>query len=299
VKEADSKQSTIERAFEGVYGYHKPYTPLQANLSGRAAILTGAAGSIGREVALLYAACGARVAVWDINDQAGAQTVRKIAENGGEAYYDHVDITDGAAMEAALRKALARYGKIDILFANAGSNFGNRMPATEMDEALFDLNLDVNLVGGAIMLSRLVLPHMMAQGGGNIIFTTSVCGVAGLQKQCGFVASRFAINALTRSLALEYGKYNIRVNALAPGAVPMPEFNPDMSILWKDCFTDGYESNFTNPGRLLFDIAARRPGHPTEMAGLVLYFASDDASYTTGQVVCVDGGWTAGFSGDY
>ncbi len=297
MKKADRERDTFEQLFEGIYGYHRPYTPMRADLKGRVAILTGAAGMIGGSVALLYAACGARVAVWDIDDQGGAQKVREITEKGGEARYYSVDISDGKAMKAAVEKVCADFGRIDILFANAGANWTNRRPVTEMDAELFDRNIDVNLMGGSILLSRLVLPHMMAQGGGSIIFTSSVCGVTGLRNQCGFVASKFAISALTRALALEYGKYNIRVNTLAPGSVPRPEAG--LNILWDNCSFDDYEKNFATPDTLLFDIAARRPGHPTDMAGLVLYFASDDACYTTGQVVCVDGGWTAGLSGDY
>ena len=111
-------------------------------------------------------------------------------------------------------------------------------------------------------------------------------------RQSGFVASKFAMSALTKSMALEYAKYNIRVNCLQPGSVPQPE--QKLNVLWDTVDFDDYESNYKNPDSFVFDIAARRPGHPMDQAGIVVYFASDDANYTTGQCISVDGGWTCG-----
>ena len=296
-KNVDRENDTISQIFNNVYGYNKQYTPMKADLKGRVAIVTGAAGMIGGASALLLASSGAKIAIFDINDDKGHAMVEKIKKQGGEAKYYHVDVTDTGVMEAAVKQVAADYNRIDILFANAGINLTNRKPVVEMESDLFDRNIDVNLKGGTIRLTRMVLPYMIERGSGCIIYTSSVCGVTGLRKQCGFVASKFAISALTRSLALEYGKYGIRVNTLAPGSVPDPESK--MSFLWDNCAFDDYDSNFTDPRTILFDIAARRPGHPRDMAGLVLYLASDDASYTTGQVICVDGGWTAGLSGEY
>ena len=297
MREVDREHDTLEQIFQSTNGYHMHYTPMRADLKGRVAIITGAAGMIGGAVASLFATCGAHVAIWDINDKDGAAKAREINEHSGIAKYYHVDVTNVENMESAIDQVCSDYGRIDVLFANAGNNWGNRKPVTEMDEDLFDRNIDVNLIGGTIMLSRLVIPHMVAQRSGSIIFTSSICGVTGLQNQCGFVASKFAVSALTRSLALEYGKYNIRVNTIAPGSVPKPDAT--LNLLWSSCSFDNYEENFSDPSSIVYDIAARRPGHPMDMAGLVLYFASDDALYTTGQVVCVDGGWTAGLSGDY
>ena len=296
MEKTDRSRGTYNQLFQS-HGYNRRFTQMRADLRGRVALITGAAGMIGGEAASLYAACGARIAVWDINDEAGAAKIEAINGQGGEALYYHVDVADQEAVEAAVKQVCLDFDGIDILLANAGINSSNRKPVTEMDEALFDRNMDVNLTGGTIWLTKLVLPHMMERGGGNIIFTSSVCGVTGLRYQCGYVASKFAISALTRSLALEYGKYHIRVNALAPGAVPEPD--GELSFLWRNCSFDHFEENFSDPDTMLFDIPARRPGHPKDMAGLLLYFASDDADFTTGQVVCVDGGWTAGLSGDY
>ena len=297
MKKIDRNIDTIEDIFKDVNGYHKPYTPMKADLKGRVAIITGAAGMIGGAAATLLAACGAIIAIWDIKDEQGAAKVCEINDAGGKARYYHVDVTDRPAMEAGIKQVIEDFGRIDILHANAGSNFGNRKPLTEFDPAKFDINIDLNLNGGTVYLTRLVLPHMIAQGGGSIIFTSSVCGVTGLRLQCGFVASKFAICALTRSLALEYAKYNIRVNTLAPGSLPSPDAK--RNFLWDTCDFEDFDKNFEDPTTILYDIPARRPAYPSDMAGIILYFASDDALYTTGQVVCVDGGWTAGLSGNY
>ena len=297
MRKIDRNISTIEEVFKGINGYHKPYTPMKADLKGRVAIITGASGMIGGAAATVLAASGAIIAIWDIMDESGAVKVREINDAGGESRYYHVDVTDRPAMEAGVKQVIADFGHIDILYANAGSNFGNRKPLTEFDPAKFDINIDLNLNGGSVYLTKLVLPYMIAQGGGNIIFTSSVCGMTGLRLQCGYVASKFAISALTRSLALEYAKYNIRVNTLAPGSLPPPDAK--LNFLWDTCDFEDFDKNFEDPTTMIYGIAAQRPAHPSEMAGIILYFASDDASYTTGQVICVDGGWTAGLSGNY
>jgi NAD(P)-dependent dehydrogenase (short-subunit alcohol dehydrogenase family) len=293
----DYKNCSFEQIFEGVYGYKKPYNPMKADLKDRVALVTGATGMIGSASAELLASSGAKIALWGRNDAKGQKVESKIKEAGGYAKYYHVDVVDRALIENAVKEVIQDFGRIDILFANAGNNFSNRRPVTEYDSGMFDQNIEINLNNSSVYLAKLVLPYMLAQGGGNIIFTSSICGVYGLRNQSGFVASKFAICALTRSLALEYAKYNIRVNTLAPGSLPEPESK--LNVLWSTCNFDDYDSNFNNPATIVYDIPARRPAYPTDMAGIILYFASDDASYTTGQVVVVDGGWTAGFSGDY
>ena len=298
--ECDRVNDTFEQIFDGVYGYHKTYNHMTADLNGRVALITGASGMIGGETAKLMAASGAKIAIWDINDEAGAERVAEIEAKGGEAKYYHVTLGDRQAIKETFEQFIQDFGRIDILFGNGGGNWGNRKPVTEFDDEKFPINIDVNLHGGTYMLAKMAIPYMIKQGGGSIMFTSSVCGVTGLRKQCGFVASKFAISALTRSMALEYGKYGIRVNTLAPGSLPGPYLPFTNEGLWADVSVgEDYDKNFENPQSILYDIAARRPAYPTDMAGLMLYLASDDASYTTGQVICVDGGWTAGLSGDY
>ena len=192
---------------------------------------------------------------------------------------------------------LDHFGRIDILFANAGGNKSNRQPIDKHDISLFNWNIDVNLHYGTVLLCKLVLPTMIRQNKGSIIFTSSVCGFCGLRKQSGFIAAKMAVSNLARAMALEYAKYNIRVNVLCPGSLPNPKGH--LNVLWDTVDFENYESNFERPESMVFDIAAQRPAYPTDMAGIVLYYASDDACYTTGQLVMVDGGWTCGLSGEY
>ncbi len=292
----DRKKHTLQEIFTGVYGYNKPYTAMKANLNGRIALITGAGGMIGGAAASLMAASGATIAVWDIRDDAGEKKVQEIVKAGGAARYYHVDVTDKAAMKAGVDRVIKDFKKIDILLCNAGINRSNRKPVIDFDDDDLQPTIDCNL-GQSYFLSKCVIPGMISQGGGSIVHTTSICGVTGLRRQSAFVYAKFAISALTRSMALEYAKYNIRVNALAPGSLPSPD--APLNFLWDTCDFDDYDSNFSNPSSMVFDIPARRPAHPKDMAGLLLYLVSDDAVYTTGQVICVDGGWTAGYSGDY
>ena len=295
-KQPKTGEKTFGEIFKGVHGYNAPYKKMKADLSGRVAFITGGSGMVGGESAALMAASGAAVVLCDVWDGPGQERAEAINDAGGKAVYLHVNVTDEAALKEAVEKTAAEFGQIDILMCNAGPNFGNRMPIAEFDDSALQPTVD-----GCLMhtyhLCRLVLPYMIRQGKGSIINTTSVCGVTGLRRQCPFIFSKFAISALTRSMALEYGKYNIRVNAIAPGSLPRP--TTPLNFLWDTCDFENYESNFSNPSTMLFDIPMRRPAAPQDMAGLVLLFASDDAGYLTGQVVCVDGGWTAGYSGDY
>lgn len=295
--DCDRVNDPIGKIYDGVYGYNKPYNIAHADLKGRVALITGAAGMIGFATAKLLAASGAHICIWDlVPEEVGAERVAEIVNAGGSADYYRVNIADKAECEKGVNAVIEKHGRIDIFFGNGGVNQGNRQPVYDFDEEKFPLNININLNGGTFYLSKLILPYMIKQGSGNIMFTSSVCGVTGLRKQCGFVASKFAVAAMTKAMALEYGKYNIRVNCLAPGSLPQPKAK--LNFLWDTCTFDDYDSNFENPTSMVYDIAARRPAFPSEMAGLILYLASDDASYTTGQVICVDGGWTAGYSGD-
>jgi len=294
-----SNDKSIRELFTGIYGYNAPYNPMTADVKDRVAIITGATGMIGGAAADLFAASGAKVIITGRKDDKGAEKVKEITDKGGYCQYYHVDLSKEEDVKKLIDSVIDEHGRIDILIANAGSNWSNRTPLPYFDENLFDTNIDVNLNVGSIYIAQQVIPHMIRQGGGNIIFTSSICGVSGLRLQSGFVASKFAISAITKSMALEYGKYNIRVNTLAPGSLPDPDAKGIITHMWTSHDFENYERNFENPKTILYDIPARRPAYPSDMAGIFLYLASDDACYTTGQVICVDGGWTAGLSGLY
>lgn len=297
---------TFKQAFEGRYGYDKPYKAMTADLKDRVTIVTGGYGIIGAAISELAAQCGAIVIVAGHNGDKAEAEAEKIRKDGGKAMAIKADFADRASMDAMVRKVIDTYGRIDNLICNAGINASTkRGPITTFVDEDIPRNMETNLNGGCVYLCKLCIPYMIKQGGGNIVNTTSVCGVTGLRNQCGFVASKFGMSAITKSMAAELGKYNIRVNALAPGSLPFPEAimrgdsNWSAASNWDHVDLEDYDKNFINPRSMLFDIPARRPAFPSEMAGLVVYLISDDATYTTGQVISVDGGWTACYSGDY
>jgi len=297
MKKIDRTNDTIREIYTGEYGYGMEYEPMHADLKGRVCLVTGGTGMIGGAAATRLAQSGAQVIIWGTKVDKGLEKEAELKQYHPKCRFDCINLDDHDAIREGVKCIVDDFGRIDVLFANAGANWGNRKPLPEYDEELFDKNIDINLVAGTFVLCQHVLPVMMKQNKGSIILTSSICGQAGLMRQSGFVASKFAMSALTKSMALEYAKYNIRVNCLQPGSVPRPERK--LNVLWDTVDFEDYDSNFQNPDSFIFDIAARRPGHPMDQAGIVLYLAADDSNYTTGQCISVDGGWTCGLSGDY
>lgn len=270
---------------------------LSCDVAGKVALITGGSGGIGFSIGRLYALNGVRVILVDVKTELGEERAKLLRdETGGDVKFMYMDCDDKQSVDDCIKKVIAEYGRIDVLCNNAGINTGadERKPVYNYNEEVFTKILNVNLHGGLFYITHQVVPYMIKQGGGYILNTTSVCGVTGLRLQQAFVASKFGMSALTRSMALEYAKYNIRVNALAPGPVwgPNPQFNPETDM------DKPFYERFTMRG-LFENIPANRPASSEEMAGLMLYLISDDATYTTGQVICVDGGWSAGYSLDY
>jgi 3-oxoacyl-[acyl-carrier protein] reductase/2-deoxy-D-gluconate 3-dehydrogenase len=257
---------------------------VRCDLDGRVAFVTGAAGAIGSAIARRLAANGAAVVVADI-DAAGAEVMA--AELPG-ALAVAVDIRDPQSVDEAVAATTARYGRLDILVNNAGVNtFANRVTIEAFPPEEWHRVTSIDL-DGLFLMSRAALAPMLAGGGGRIVNIASVVGLAAMRLQSAFVAAKAGVIHLTRSMALELGPRGVLVNAIAPGSI--------MTEGTRQLF---YGADGTFSGRtaeFMQHIPLRRPGTPEEIAEAVLFLASPGAAYISGQVLAVDGGWTAGFS---
>lgn len=257
---------------------------MRCNLSDRVALVTGAAGAIGSAIAKRLSDNGAAVVVADI-DMAGAERVAAGLRNGMACA---VDIRDGKSVDAAIARVTERYERLDILVNNAGVNtLAHRVTIDEFPAEEWDRITGIDLDGLYIM-SRAALAPMLAAGkGGRIVNVASVVGLAAMRLQSPFVAAKAAMVHLTRSMAIELGAKGVLTNAVAPGSV--------FTALTAKLF---YSDDGKFAGRtqeFLAHVPLGRPAQPEEIAEAVLFLASPAASYINGQVLAVDGGWTAGF----
>ena len=249
------------------------------DLSGRVAIVTGAAGGIGRATAQAFAAAGAKVVAADVNLAGVEETANEIGEN---AMAMQVDVADPAACESMVERTVAAFGRLDILFANAGIA-GN--PTYTLNQSLEDWQrvIDVNL-SGVFYCTRFALPAMLAGGRGVIINTASIDGFNGMATLGPYTASKHGVIGLTRSVALEYGRQNIRSVAICPGFIDTPMTKQGLT----EEAAAGLGQAIPHP--------EGRPARPEEVANMVTWLASDLAGYVNGSYHVVDAGLTAGFS---
>ncbi|WP_188881448.1 SDR family NAD(P)-dependent oxidoreductase [Alicyclobacillus cellulosilyticus] len=249
----------------------------------KVAIITGAGSGIGEATAKLFAREGAKVVVADVHRENGERVAHDIVAGGGEAVFIPVDVTNWAQVEAMVEQALATFGRIDILFNNAGIGCVGMLH--EIDEAVWDQVMAVN-VKGVYLVAKAVVPHMMAQRSGVIINMSSCIATTGLALRAGYAASKGAVYSLTKSMQVDYAPYGIRVNALLPGTIYTP-------------FVENYlRHSYADPEEALAAIKKRQLtgelGTPEDVAYAALYLASDEAKFVYGAGLVVDGGVTAG-----
>ncbi|MBU8918278.1 glucose 1-dehydrogenase [Neobacillus sp. 114] len=241
-------------------------------LKDKVAIITGGGGGIGRATAIRFAQEGARLVIADYSEKAGAETVQLVNEIGGEAKFIQTDMSKPEDVQIMVQETIDTYGKLDILFNNAGVKSGEKkIPDVSFEEwqQVFDVNTN-----GVFLGLKYAIPQMSS--GGSIINTASIAGIKGQKLVAAYSASKSSVMALTKTAATEFGKKNIRVNAIAPGII-----DTNMVEDWKK----------TKKWPVLSTAnALNRIGYPEEIANLVLFLASDEASFITGETIVIDGG---------
>jgi NAD(P)-dependent dehydrogenase (short-subunit alcohol dehydrogenase family) len=279
--------STAERRIEGFFGMNEQSKKLEhragelLSLQGKVALVTGAASGIGRGIALRLAEMGAQVAILDIDETKGRARAAEIESQGGEAIFLKCDVRRAADCRRAVEAVVQHASKIDILCNCAG--IAIRKDIVELTEDEWDLALDVTLKG-IYLLSRAVVPHMIRAGGGSIINIGSGWSLKGGPRAASYCAAKGGTVNLTRAMAIDHGKHNIRVNCVCPGDVDTPMLRSECSQLGEDV-------------QAFMREAANRPlarvGTPDDIANAVLFLASPMSSWITGAVLVVDGGGLA------
>lgn len=243
-------------------------------LQDKVAVITGGASGIGRAAVLRFAEEGAAAAIWDVAAERGEALARELTAKGAKACYFHVNTADAAAVEAAARETLAFFGRIDILINNAGITRDATL--LKMTPEQWEQVIDINLTG-VFNCTKAIAPHLVAQGKGRIVNTSSVVGLYGNFGQTNYAATKAGVIAMTKVWAKELGRKGVTVNAVAPGFIAtemvqaMPE---DVLNVMKS------------------KVPVGRLGTPEEVAAVYAFLASDEAAYFNGATLSIDGGIT-------
>jgi len=251
-------------------------------LSGKRALITGAASGIGRATALLFAREGAAVAVVDVDEMGGQAVVQTILDEGGQAIFVRGDVTRAADCQRAVQETVDRLGGLDILFNNAG--IIRRATVIDTTEEEWERVMAVN-VKSIFLLGKYAVPAMTQSGGGAIVNTASGWGLVGGRNAVSYCASKGAVVNMTRAMALDHGAQNIRVNCVCPGDTDTPMLRSEAQQLGES------EDAFLAEAA---DRPLQRIGRPEDIARAVLYLASEDSAFVTGTALVVDGGGLAG-----
>lgn len=252
-------------------------------LKDKVAIITGAGSGQGKASAKLFAQEGATVIIAEWNEENGKQVEQEIKDAGFNAVFMKTDVSNEANVRTVIEQTVEQFGRIDILFNNAGIGFSARSKYTMsslLETPLEDWNqiLSINL-NGTYLMSKYVLPIMINQESGSIVNNSSLNGIQGVTGADAYTASKGGVVALTRVMAADYGKHNIRVNCICPGAIDTPMI---AEVLENEDFAESFTAN-----------PLRRVGKPEEIANAALFLSSDESSYITGLIMPVDGGLNA------
>jgi NAD(P)-dependent dehydrogenase (short-subunit alcohol dehydrogenase family) len=250
-------------------------------LNQQVALITGGTSGIGEATALLFAREGARLAITGRNEKRGHAVSEAILKSGGQAIFLRTDVRRAAECERAVRETVGAFGRLDILFNNAGVFYPH--DTLQCSEEEWDEQIDINLKG-TFLMSKSALPAMIAQGRGVIINNSSGWGIVGGDRAVAYCASKGGVVLLTKAMAIDHGRQGIRVNCICPGDVDTPMLPGDAKmrgLKWEDYLAG----------------CAKRPlgriGTAQEIAKAVLFLASEDSSFMTGAALAVDGGGTA------
>ena len=251
-------------------------------LKNKVAIITGAGSGQGRAAALIFSREGAKIAVSDWKPELGDETITLVKKAGGEAIFIRTDVSESADVQNLVRTTVSTYGRIDILYNNAGVGFSSPLSMSDVintPEADWDRVIAINL-RSMYLTAKYGIPEMIKSGGGSIINTASIAALIGSEAAHAYTAAKGGMVALSRALAVEFGPKNIRVNCICPGAIDTPMIAPVIDPLKKT-------------GRPFMTSPIRRLGMPEDIANCALYLASDESSFVTGATLVVDGGYIA------
>ncbi|MCS7462382.1 glucose 1-dehydrogenase [Paenibacillus doosanensis] len=248
-------------------------------LQNKVTLITGAGSGIGKSTALLFASEGAAVIVNDLLEERGQETVEEIKQAGGEAIFLQADVTNPDSVKAMVDQAIAAYGRIDVLFNNAGVSGVGAIHEVEPDA--WDRVININ-IRGVYLPSKYVLPHMMERRNGSIINMSSCIAEIGLARRASYSATKGAVLALTKSMQVDYAPYQIRVNALLPGTILTP-------------FVEDYlKKSYDNQEEAYASLKSRQLsgdlGRPEDVAKAALFLASDESKFMMGSPLYIDGG---------